>query len=462
MPFDFDPFSLDFPALTLQCLDPPPTLFASTQHPTPASWSILPPGSGQLEALHAYFQKEFRHWKHACAAATTVVTEELTYPPSSNPGKTDTRAEILAAEKAAEKMEGHVYDHLAATYSIWNGLAQEQREQLWRLELARGVGRKQKEVVKLKEGQHLLRQENAHLKAQIEQLTRLQQPREFKIAPPSTVYIDEKLLHCLVETGVMRMKDSVGFDLGDRHSDLNTIVSKVIDRWKTVIVSTRSVSRGSQPQLPLNTEDLSPGTSSQEQQPQQCQQPPQPQQHPRTTTKAPHLTSSTPTPTPTSSSLTPRPPPTPVIPSADNADDDDASSDGDVSMSDRDAASSDADPDAEDGDADGDTDVDADADMDDGGGPHPHQQQHQPQHQGSFTNGQVRGQVQQQPQQQQRQLHPAVSRQMGRLEVSSSASRVAQQQQQQQQMGGGGGRRGVESGGVVRGQAQQDRMSSWA
>ncbi len=454
MPFDFDPFSLDFPALTLQCLDPPPTLFASTQHPTPASWSILPPGSGQLEALHAYFQKEFRHWKHACAAATTVVAEELTYPPSSNAGKTDTRAEVLAAEKAAEKMEGHVYDHLAATYSIWNGLAQEQREQLWRLELARGVGRKQKEVGKLKEGQHLLRQENANLKAQIEQLTRLQQPREFKIAPPSTVYIDEKLLKCLIEMGVMKAKDSVGFDIGDRHSDLNTIVSRVIDRWKTVIVSTRSVSYGSQPQLPLNTEDLSPGTSPQEQQPQQRQQPPQ--HHPSTTTATPHLTSSTST--PTASSLTPRPPPTPAIPNADNADDDDdASSDGDISMSDRDAASSDA----EDGDADGDTDVDADADMDDGGHHHPHHQQ-QP-HQGGYTNGQVRGQVQQQQQQQQqRQLHPAMSRQMGRLEVSSSSARVAQQQQQQQQMGGGGGRRGVESGGVVRGQAQQDRMSSWA
>ena len=103
------------------------------------------------------------------------------------------------------------------------------------------------------------------------QLTRLQQPREFKIAPPSTMYIDEKLLKCIIETGVMQVKDSVGFDLADRHSDLNTIVSRVIDRWKTVIVSTRSVTRGPQSQLPLNTEDLSPGESPQEQEPQQRQ-----------------------------------------------------------------------------------------------------------------------------------------------------------------------------------------------
>ena len=85
------------------------------------------------------------------------------------------------------------------------------------------------------------------------------------------MYIDEKLLKCIIETGVMQVKDSVGFDLADRHSDLNTIVSRVIDRWKTVIVSTRSVTRGPQSQLPLNTEDLSPGESPQEQEPQQRQ-----------------------------------------------------------------------------------------------------------------------------------------------------------------------------------------------
>ncbi|KAK4155719.1 hypothetical protein C8A00DRAFT_31472 [Chaetomidium leptoderma] len=459
MPFDFDPFSLDFPALTLQCLEPPPTLFASTQHPTPTSWSILPPGQTQLKALYAYFQDEFKRWKVACAAATTALSEELAYPPSLNPARTDTKAEVRQAEQTAEKMEKHVYDHLEATYSIWNGLAQEQREQLWRLELARGVGRKQKEVGKLKEGKHLLRQENTNLKTQIEQLTRLQQPREFKITPPSTVYVDEKLMRRMLEENVGSGKHLVGFDIADRHSDLNTLVSSVIDRWKKVIVSTRSASGGLQGQRSLNArtsgEPRSGGSigglslSDQQQEFRHRQQssssshvPPTIQYPPTTSAQATGFPASAAT---TTASLTPRIPTTPAvpIPSAPPSISTQAKGDEDEDeeMSDQDAAS---DGDAEsdpnpDGDAEGDTDADADADMDD--------------ESGTYTGGHL------QPLQQQ-QLHPVMPmppQQMGRLEVTKT----------RQQMGGG--RRSTTDDGVVGrgglGQGQvhvRGRMPSWA
>jgi hypothetical protein len=414
MPFDFDPFELDFPALTLKCLDRPPTLFASTQYPTPSSWSILPPGHAQLESLQAYFQEEFRHWKIACAAATTAVAEELTYPPS-NVSRTDTKAEVLAAEKAAEKMEKHVYDHLTKTYKIWSGLPPEQREQLWRLELARGVGRKQQEVDRLKEGQHLLRQENANLKLQIDQLTRLQQPREFKIAPPSTLYMDEKMVKRLLEEGIVKTKDFVGFDIADRHSEVGVIVSAVIDRWKKVIVSTRSANRGTQSQLPLDAgmageREASPGGSTAD-----VSLASRAQQHPSTT-----ATSQRPSAAPTAATLTPRMPTTPAIhsvaASVSTRADADADEDEDVSMSDADAES-DPDPDPDpDGDADGDTDADADADMDDDGD------------HGNYINDQALPFQHQQQQQQQHQLHPAVPipppRQMGRLEVSRTRQQM--------------------------------------
>lgn len=277
MPFDFDPFSLDFPALTLQCLEPPPTLFASTQHPTPTSWSILPPGQTQLAALHAYFDDEFRRWKIACAFATTAVIEELIYPPPLHASRIDTRSEVRKAEKAAEKMQGLVYDHLEATYAMWSGLSDEQRDQLWRLELARSLGRKRKEVDKLKEGQHLLRQEVANLKSQIEQLSRLQQPREFNIAAPSTLFFDKKTMDSVLEYGVTGKFKPVGFNLTDRHSDLNTLVSAAIGRWKDVIVSARSAASGIQTRRPLNTtepaeSDPGSATTSQDRQQQQVQQ----------------------------------------------------------------------------------------------------------------------------------------------------------------------------------------------
>ncbi|KAK4190978.1 hypothetical protein QBC35DRAFT_512933 [Podospora australis] len=242
MPFDFDPLSLDFPALTLHCLEPPPTLFASTQHPTSTSWSILPPGPVQLEALRTYFKEEFRKFKIACAAATTAVNEDLTYPPSNNPVKSDSRDDVRKAERKAIKMEQQVFEHIEATYAVWERLSSEERGNLWRLEMARSIGRRQKEVMKLKESRNLVKQENIYLKTQIEHLNRLQQPREFKITPPSLLYMDEKTMNLALEEGLAstNTRKYVGLNIADRHSDTHTITTSAIERWKNVIRATRT------------------------------------------------------------------------------------------------------------------------------------------------------------------------------------------------------------------------------
>jgi hypothetical protein len=246
--------------LTLQCLEPPPTLFATTQHPTPTSWSILPPGHVQLEALHAYFRNEFKRWKTACAAAAASVAEECA--DASSPSLGDPRARIAKAEKAAEQMEGHVYDHLAATYSIWNGLGQEQREQLWRLELARSVGRKQQEVKRLKEAQHLLRQEVANLKSQLDQVTQPEQPKPFRIPLPPTLYLDEKLLTRAMEEGIVSRGQYVGVGVGDHQPPLDTLISSIISRWKDVIATSRAATAGLQAQRSLDSAAALPSDPS--------------------------------------------------------------------------------------------------------------------------------------------------------------------------------------------------------
>ncbi|KAK4241506.1 hypothetical protein C8A03DRAFT_12266 [Achaetomium macrosporum] len=438
MPFDFDPFSLDFPALTLQCLEPPPTLFASTQHPTLTSWSILPPGQSQLEALHAYFQEEFRRWKIACVSVTTAITEELTCPPPLNIARMDREAEARKAEKTAEKMEKHVYDHINAVYAIWNGLAQEQREHLWRLELARGVGRKQKEVNRLKEGQYLLKQEIANLKTQIEQSTRLQQPREFRIAPPSTVYVGEKVLSLMLEEGLANGQHPVGLDLADRQTDLNTLVSSVIDRWKNVIVSARLAASGLEAQRPLNAGihgESSPISLRQQQHgPQQLRQ-----QYPPTAS-----TQGTSYPASDASATTALGPPATNLPAAPSVrpsistqtgegEDEDMS--GQLGESD---AEGEPDPEpALDSDAEGDTDADADADMDDETGEYANQQLQPAQHQ--FQS-----------------VVPMPAQQMGQLQVSRTRPQA------------GGARRSTSDGGMAGhgglGQGQihlHDRTPSW-
>ncbi|KAK3384202.1 hypothetical protein B0T24DRAFT_662566 [Lasiosphaeria ovina] len=256
VPFDFDPLALDFPALTIQCLEPPPTLFSSTQHPTSTSWSILPPGSQQYKALQKYFQDEFQKWRITCASAVTAANEDLPYPPPVDAFRPNAKDEIRNAEKRAEVLEAKVFEHMESTYRVWDGLPQAQRENLWILELARSVGRKQKEIDRLNKVQHSLKQENAHIKSQIEHLNRLQQPREFKISPPTTIFVEPEAIDYVQDQLVIRKRGGVGLNLTDRHSDLNTIISNAIDRWKNVVVSTRSTTNGLQGQRPLNP----PGT----------------------------------------------------------------------------------------------------------------------------------------------------------------------------------------------------------
>lgn len=387
VPFDFDPLALDFPALTLQCLEKPPTLFASTQHSTSTSWSITPPGPVQLQALRNYFGEEFRRWKLACTAATTAVNEDLTYPPSLVPVKPDAREAVRKAEKAADKMEQQISDHITATYSVWCSLPEPERARLWTLELARGLGRKQDEGAKLKQTQSLLRQENNHLKSQIEHLSRLQQPKEFKIVQPTTVYMDEKLVNHMLELGFSAAKDGggVGFNMADRHADLDTVVARAINRWKDVIVSSRSAAAGLSAQRTLEAASagVSPTTTGSGQgmrqlQPQRHQSQhsvpnndaraslhPSPAASNNAANYAPSTASTTKAGSPSTAVGTPSIITAPASVGAGQDSDEEMGGQDVPEISEANTAEEDGDVDADaDADADGDVDADADADVD--------------------------------------------------------------------------------------------------
>ncbi|PFH56173.1 hypothetical protein XA68_16951 [Ophiocordyceps unilateralis] len=258
MPFDFDPLSLDFPALTLRCLCPPPTLFSSTQHPTSTSWSVQSPTQREFGALKAYFQQEFRAWKLTCASATSASLEELTCPPAAHHHHhRDAQETIKSAELAAENLERQVEEHLQSAYMAWQSLPAQRQQELWILELARGVGRKNKDIESLKAQRLELEQENANLRSQIDQLNRQQQPREFQLLPPTTIPLDRDAIAHAYEQGV-RGGRTIGFDLDDGRTDLSTIVTKSIEKWKNVIASTRPTTGGLGAQKALDHAALSP------------------------------------------------------------------------------------------------------------------------------------------------------------------------------------------------------------
>ena len=237
MPFDFDPLSLDFPALTLECLQPPPTLYSSTQHPTSTSWSVQVPTKREFVALQSYFSEEFRHWKLACKSATTAAIEEVNYSLGRS-SYYDRREAAKRADKSADNLEKQVFEHLESSYTVWESLNMQRRQELWVLELARSVGRKHKEGERRKAEEHRLKLENANLLHQIDQLRSSQQPKEFNIRTPSIVHFDKELLKQVNTLVGSAHGDSV-LDLGDRQTDLSEVVRQATNKWKKITSSGR-------------------------------------------------------------------------------------------------------------------------------------------------------------------------------------------------------------------------------
>lgn len=109
------------------------------------------------------------------------------------------------------------------------------RSEIWTLELARGVGRKSEELDKLKKERDYHKQETAHLKQQVDELSRLQHPREFKLSPPSTIEFGAPLLSSMAATDV----PSTGFTVLDRNLPLDVVIERAIGRWKSVVKEAR-------------------------------------------------------------------------------------------------------------------------------------------------------------------------------------------------------------------------------
>lgn len=176
----------------------------------------------------------------ACSAATTSIMDEMTHPPPQPVAQHETTTLMVQkAEEAANNLQRKVTEHLASAFYVWSQLSLSRQQELWILEMARHIGKRQKQVENLKQAQHSLKQENTNLKTQIDNLNRQQQPPEFKIVPPMTMKVDERLLELWTEAGVDG-RPATGLNLEDRHSDLNKVVSGAIERWKSVIVSSRA------------------------------------------------------------------------------------------------------------------------------------------------------------------------------------------------------------------------------
>ena len=128
-------------------------------------------------------------------------------------------------------------DHLHQMFAHWTSLPVQKRAEIWTLELARSVGRKFDEAQRLKKEKELSQQETAHLKLQVDELSRLQHPREFRLVPPSTIPMDSRFM---AEAGAIAIKaKQIGWSILDRNEQLDKSIERAIGRWKGVVKEAR-------------------------------------------------------------------------------------------------------------------------------------------------------------------------------------------------------------------------------
>jgi hypothetical protein len=232
-PFDYDPLSLDFPALTLHCLPPPPTLFQVSPVPSAGSWTIAPPGDPQREALRSHFREAFHAWRITRAVTSSAHPDEMLIYRSDLSRSSD-EEEI---NTAAQDLEDKVLNHLDAAFMQWSSLSSVVKDQVWRLELARSVGRKALTISSMKSDREKILQDNAHLRTQVEQLSRCQQPREFQMMPPTTIPISSRAAVEIDDMGVRGI--GVGLSINDKDEPIEGLVKNAVGRWLAVVRSSR-------------------------------------------------------------------------------------------------------------------------------------------------------------------------------------------------------------------------------
>lgn len=254
---DFDPLTMDFPALCLHCLPPPPTLHTNTPIPSSFSWSLLPPDDSQYQALRNHFTSVFHNYRISLSFATAKSKQETSFPHQAQYSvSSDAQFTAATAGSAGSQLEAKINAHLQAIFRAWQALPPGNQSEIWTVSLARSVALKNNQIDGLKREVDRALQDAAHLRQQLDELSRMQLPKEFKIVPPRTTRIESEIMTGLGEqmlgigvdgrgqggkadTKNRPSDQSIDFNILDENLNLGTAVEHAIARWKTVVKDVR-------------------------------------------------------------------------------------------------------------------------------------------------------------------------------------------------------------------------------
>ncbi|KAK2865374.1 hypothetical protein FQN49_003635 [Arthroderma sp. PD_2] len=238
-PFDFDLQSQTFPALCLQALPHPPSLFSTHPFPSPNSLPIEPPTVNQREIVQQALRAQIHQWKYEQLAA---VNSPVQAPSAS-------MSDAGAVEKLAYQHEEITLRHLELSLQHWTELPLVSQRELWHLEIMRAFAREAEKRKKIEDQLHRTQQEANQLRAQVEKLASCQWPREFAIFPPNLLPISADVVRELDRhDSRINAPDSSKWDYDN-----------LVAKWQRVVMHDRSMGRSGVGGLDnMNTEVSTP------------------------------------------------------------------------------------------------------------------------------------------------------------------------------------------------------------
>lgn len=194
--FDYDFFALNFPALCLRILSPPPTLFSSTPQSTFKSWPLNIPTRADLETTREVVDEKIRKREHILRQ-------------SRGPAESTSDSDILLRSEYRR-----YFDHLDKGYVQWSQLPDMQQHDVWRLEILRAFADESAKRKVAEQQLELTRQE-------------LEQFRSQYRSPHSALYRAPSL----PQMAPSHLKELVDSDINLTEWDFDRLIAK----WKSTI-----------------------------------------------------------------------------------------------------------------------------------------------------------------------------------------------------------------------------------
>ncbi|KAK2743323.1 hypothetical protein FQN55_007520 [Onygenales sp. PD_40] len=226
-PFDFDLQTQTFPALCLQVLPAPPSLFSAHPFPSPTSFPLEPPGEELREVVQQSLLKQIQYWKSEQLA---VAVSHSSQGPN-NTGSPPPR-DLQTIERSAQEHEEMTVRHLRLSLDHWRSLPRLSQQDMWRLEVMRAFAREKQKREDIEKQLARTQQEANQLRAQIDRLENCQWPREFAIFPPDMLPIPRDVSRQLTEDSTVNNIDASRWDYDN-----------VVAKWKRVVMHDKSMGR---------------------------------------------------------------------------------------------------------------------------------------------------------------------------------------------------------------------------